>query len=158
MIFCLPALLPGMRRVIETIHHCHLRATKMSFCIWWHTLASKVEFLSFSSLPLLPSHLPPPPLLLGLRRIINAVLVSTIQLAWVFISSCHILAASIISHCKAIWVLITGRVHRQGDPSTCHMYSAHANAGTAMSLPHRVMRWYSRKDTVVTHLQQRRAQ
>lgn len=101
---------------------------------------------------------PPPPLLLGLRRIINAVLVSTIQLAWVFISSCHILAASIISHCKAIWVLITGRVHRQGDPSTCHMYSAHANAGTAMSLPHRVMRWYSRKDTVVTHLQQRRAQ
>lgn len=85
--------------------------------------------------------------------IVNAVLVCTMQPAWVFISSCHILAASIISHCKAIWVLITRRVHRQGDPSTCLMYSTHANGGAwASSAIHVnatslqcIMRWYSRK-------------
>lgn len=62
-------------------------------------------------------------------RIVNADLVCAMRPAWVFISSCHILAASIISHCKAIRVLITRRVRRRGYPSTCLAHGAHANSG-----------------------------
>lgn len=36
-----------------------------------------------------------------------------------------LLAASIISNCKAIWVLIMSTVHSQDDLSSSHMYIAH---------------------------------
>lgn len=112
----------------------------------WLLMYNFLLFLFSSSLALPP--FPP----LSFQQIVNAVLVFTIQPAWVFISSCHILAASIISHCKAIWVLITGGVHRPGDPSTCLTYSTHANAAVWASSAIRVnatslqciMRWYSR--------------
>lgn len=143
-----PTLLRQFIIVIYKPQRCHT----LYGDIFWLLAYDFLLLLSLPSsfpLPLLLSHLCP----LGFQWVINTLLICTIQPAWVFISSCHILAASIISHCKAIWVLITGGVHRWGDPSTSHMYIAHADAGmwassaihvSATSLQC-IMRWYSRK-------------
>lgn len=86
--------------IIETIHHCHLGATG--------TVALYTGAYNFLRLVLsrpLTFHSP------GFQRIVSSALLPSQPLR-VFISSCRISAASIISHCKAIRVLIT-----RGPPS-----------------------------------------
>lgn len=122
---------------VEAIRHCHLSHGDVTLRVDTHCTSAANISLSSPPPPLsrppLSSHLSP----LGFLRIVNADLVCAMRPAWVFISSCRILAASIISHCKAIRVLITRGVHRRGDPSTCLACSAHANSsGAQLSLRH----------------------
>lgn len=110
--------------IIETIHHCHLGATGT---VALHTGA--YNFLRLVLSRPLTFHSP------GLQRIVSATLLAS-QPGRVFISSCRVSAASIISHCKAIRVLITRGPPSGGDPSTCLSYCTHANANTcARPLP-----------------------
>lgn len=104
---------PNAPHIIETIHHCHLGATG--------TVAPYTGAYNFLRLVLarpLTFHSP------GFQRIVSSALLPSRPLR-VFISSCRISAASIISHCKAIRVLITrgppSRVIHQLASATVHM-------------------------------------
>lgn len=110
--------------IIETIHHCHLGATGT---VALHT--GTYNFLRLVLSRTLTFHSP------GLQRIVSAALLPS-QPVRVFITSCRISAASIISHCKAIRVLITrgppSGVIRQFVSATVHYKFKHVCASSAM--------------------------
>lgn len=107
--------------VIETIYHCHPKTLQTQSSTWPTSAGCHFPLTLLSRFL---SHFFPPAFRGSLMQFLSVRATQHGK----FISSGHILVALIISHCRAIRVLITGSVRFKGDPSLSHMYITHANS------------------------------